>query len=280
MSESSVAREYVVARKVLLDCLALLAAQSDALVLVGAQAIYLQTPAFDVGLAASTTDGDLAIDPDLLSEDPDLARVLLGAGFRAHSSPGRWFSPEGVPIDLMVPTGALPESTRRTAPLTGHGSETARRTAGLELALIDNTPIKIPPLDPLDSRVAVVKVAGPAALVVAKLVKLAERLSGPRADRVLAKDASDVLRLLRYTDAATIGRSLAAFARDGAGSGTIESAVEYLRAQLELRTSPLIGLAVEYHEQFETRQQITVSFRTLTDRLLDTYDMSPLGQPT
>lgn len=120
--------------------------------------------------------------------------------------------------------------------------------------------MEIPALDPRDTSVAVVKVAGPAALVVAKLVQLAERISGPRAGRVLAKDASDVLRLLRYTDAATIGRSLAVFARDGAGSGTIE-------------------LAVEYHQQFETGQQITVSFRTLTARLLDTYDTPTLGQP-
>ena len=96
MPDSPPARGYVVARKVLLDCLELLAAQSDALVLVGAQAIYLQTPASDTGLPASTTDGDIAIDPELLFEDPDLAGVLEDAGFAPHSSPGTWFSPEGV----------------------------------------------------------------------------------------------------------------------------------------------------------------------------------------
>ena len=133
MPESSIPREYVTARRVLLDCLELLAAQSEALVLVGAQAIYLQTPMLDVGLPASTTDGDIAIDPDLLFENPDLAKVLESAGFRPHTSPGTWFSPEGVPIDLMVPSGALPRSSRRTAPLEGQGGRTARRTSGLEL---------------------------------------------------------------------------------------------------------------------------------------------------
>ena len=271
MPESSIPREYVVARKVLLDCLELLAAQSEALVLVGAQAIYLQTPVLDVGLPASTTDGDIAIDPDLLFENPDLAEVLESAGFRPHTSPGTWFSPEGVPIDLMVPSGALPASSRRTAPLKGQGGRTARRTSGLELALRDNNTMELRALDPNDTRIAMVKVASPAALVVAKLVKLAERMSGPKPDRILAKDASDVLRMLRYNDAAAIGATLGRFAADGIDSGTIETAVEFLRSQLSLVRSPLIELAVEYHRQFETGAQITASYRTLAQRLVDGY---------
>lgn len=271
MPEASIPREYVIARRVLLDCLALLSAQSEALVLVGAQAIYLQTPVLDVGLPASTTDGDIAIDPDLLFENPDLAEVLEAAGFRPHTSPGTWFSPEGVPIDLMVPSGALPASSRRTAPLDGQGGRTARRTSGLELALRDNNTMELRALDPKDTRVALVKVASPAALIVAKLIKLNERISSPKPDRILAKDASDVLRMLRYNDAAAIGSTLDRFAAEGIGSGTIESAVEFLRSQLALRKSPLVELAVEYHRQFETGAQITTSYRALAQRLLDRY---------
>lgn len=151
------AREYIVARTVLLDCLELLAAQSDALVLVGAQAIYLQTPSSDSGLPAATTDGDLAIDPELLFTNPDIAGLLEVAGFTPHTSPGRWFSPEGVPIDLMVPSGDLPASSRRTAPLSGQGASTARRTAGLELALHDNSIMELRALDISDTRVVLVK---------------------------------------------------------------------------------------------------------------------------
>ena len=130
--------------------------------LVGAQAIYLQTPVLDVGLPASTTDGDIAIDPDLLFANPDLAEVLEAADFRPHTSPGTWFSPEGVPIDLMVPSGALPASSRRTAHLEGQSGRTARRTSGLELALHDNNTMELRALDPKDTRVALVKVASPA----------------------------------------------------------------------------------------------------------------------
>ena len=272
MPESSIPREYVTARRVLLDCLELLAAQSEALVLVGAQAIYLQTPALDVGPPAWTTDGDIAIDPDLLFENPDLAEVLQSAGFRPHTSPGTWFSPEGVPIDLMVPSGALPASSRRTAPLQGQSGRTARRTPGLELALHDNNAMELRALDPNDTRVALVKVASLAALVVAKLIKLAERMSDPKPDRILAKDASDVLRMLRYNDAAAIGATLGRFAAEGVGSGTIETAVKFLQSQLALRTSPLVELAVEYHQQFETGAQITTSYQTLARRLLDSYE--------
>jgi hypothetical protein len=271
MPESSIPREYVIARRVLLDCLDLLAAQSGALVLVGAQAIYLQTPVLDEGVPASTTDGDIAIDPDLLFENPDLAEVLESAGFRPHTSPGTWFSPEGVPIDLMVPSGALPASSRRTAPLEGQSERTARRTSGLELALRDNNTMELRALDPNDTRVALIKVASPAALVVAKLIKLDERIAGPKPDRILAKDASDVLRMLRYNDAAAIGATLGRFAAESVGSGTIETAVEFLRSQLALRTSPVVELAVEYHRQFETGAQITVSYRTLAQRLVDGY---------
>ena len=275
MPESSIPREYVTARRVLLDCLLLLSAQSEALVLVGAQAIYLQTPVLDVGLPASTTDSDIAIDPDLLFENPDLAEVLESAGFRPHTSPGTWFSPEGVPIDLMVPSGALPASSRRTAPLEGQSGRTARRTSGLELALHDNNTMELRALDPNDTRIATVKVASPAALVVAKLIKLAERIAGPKPDRVLAKDASDVLRILRYNDATTIGASLGRFSAESVGSGTIETAVEFLRSQLALRTSPVVELAVEYHRQFETGAQITTSYRTLAQRLVEAYGSKP-----
>lgn len=275
MPDASIPAEYVIARKVLLDCLELLAPQSDALVLVGAQAIYLQTPTLDVGLPANTTDGDIAIDPDLLFENPDLERVLETAGFRPHTSPGTWYSPDGVPIDLMVPNGALPSTSRRTAILAGQGRQTARRTAGLELALHDNQPVELRALDPSDPRVAVVKVASPAALVVAKLTKLSERMSSTNPDRVLAKDASDVLRILRYNDAAAIGTSLRDFAALGIGSGTIELAVEFLRSQRALRSSPMIELAVEYHRLFETGPQITTSFRTLANRLITAYGPPP-----
>ncbi len=77
--------EYVLARRVLLDALEALGDQRDAVVLVGAQAIYLHTGDADLAVAPYTTDGDLALDPSRLMEDPKLAEAFRGAGFSADA---------------------------------------------------------------------------------------------------------------------------------------------------------------------------------------------------
>jgi hypothetical protein len=58
-------------------------------VLVGAQAIYLRTGDAKLAVAPYTADGDVAIDPSGLMEDPKLAEVLSGAGFSADTSASR-----------------------------------------------------------------------------------------------------------------------------------------------------------------------------------------------
>ena len=64
--------EYVAARRVLLDALEALAPHGAALILAGAQAVYLRTGPGALPVAEFTTDGDLTIDPELLSEAPPL----------------------------------------------------------------------------------------------------------------------------------------------------------------------------------------------------------------
>ena len=55
--------EYVKARSVLLDALDGLGPHRDALVLVGAQAVYLHAHEADFATAPTTTDADLALVP-------------------------------------------------------------------------------------------------------------------------------------------------------------------------------------------------------------------------
>jgi len=74
--------EYVIARRVLLDALAALRAHLDALVIVGAQAVYLHVGEGDLALAPYTTDGDLVVEPDRLADRPDVAEAMTSAGFR------------------------------------------------------------------------------------------------------------------------------------------------------------------------------------------------------
>ena len=83
---------------------------------------------------------------------------------------------------------------RRSARLTGeHGKHSARKSEGLEGALVDHGPIEINAIDPADDRAIVINVAGEAAMLVAKLHKLGDRLAKP--ERLDAKDAGDVYRL-------------------------------------------------------------------------------------
>jgi hypothetical protein len=96
----------------------------------------------------------------------------------------------------MVPE-AVGGPGSRAARLTGHAKHVARKARGLEAALVDKSATSIGALDALDVRSFSVAVAGPAALLVSKLHKIQERLAERGQRRLDAKDALDVLRLLR-----------------------------------------------------------------------------------
>jgi len=74
-------RHYIAARRVLLDALTALAPHGKAIIVAGAQAIYLRTGDSDIAVAPFTIDGDLALDPRLLSDEPELEATMTGAGF-------------------------------------------------------------------------------------------------------------------------------------------------------------------------------------------------------
>ena len=197
---------YVIARRVLLDALDALGPHRDAIVLVGAQAVYLRVGEADLAVAPFTTDGDLAIDPAVLAEIPPLEKALMDAGFfpKTKDSVGIWITKRPtsqsddteVAVDLLVPASVSPAAGRRAARLPGHDSRAARIVKGLEGAIIDAEVMRLAALD-ADTRTFDVRVAGPAALLVAKLHKISERHG---TDRQSDKDALDVLRLLRGTE--------------------------------------------------------------------------------
>ena len=208
---------YSIARRVLLDALDALEPHLSAVVLVGAQAVYLRTENLQLAVAPHTTDGDLVLDPDRLSVEPDLFAVMERAGFvlatdgAGHSQPGMWMAyrkVEGrlveVPVDLIVPSG-VGTSRRRSANLPGHARGAARTIPGLEAALIDHSPITITSLEASDPRAFSVEVAGVTALLIAKAYKIHERLthSTRRPDRLEDKDAGDAYRLMQSSDEET-----------------------------------------------------------------------------
>jgi hypothetical protein len=195
----------VLARRALLDGLSALEPHLSSIIVIGAQAVYLHTGPADLAVAEFTTDADLAIAPEFLADRPDLGNLLEGAGFSPQQNPGMWKTADGVQLDLLVPD-ALAGPGRRGARLPGHGKRAARRAKGIEGALVDSDLRDISALDPTDDRSTRVAVAGPAALFVAKVHKISERVDEP--DRLVAKDALDVLRILRAVPTARLADGL------------------------------------------------------------------------
>lgn len=230
MSATGDAELLIAARAALLDALDALVAQRDALVLIGAQAIYLHTGAAVVALAEATKDSDLAVDPRALGDHPLLDDAMTGAGFRPdllHPQPGSWLSRGGIPVDLMVPEALAGSSGRRGARIPPHSRHATRRTAGLEAAIVDHAPMTITALDPDDPRRVEIAVAGPAALLVSKLHKLGKRKHDP--GRLIDKDAHDIYRLLVATNTTELGNRLTELSTDQlAGPATID-AIDHLR---------------------------------------------------
>jgi len=207
---------YILARRVLLDTLEALGDQRKALILVGAQAIYLHTGPAGLAIPEYTTDVDIGLDPQFLSDNPLLEEAFQGAGFSpAPRSVGSWITKRKlsgkeieVAVDLLVPE-SIGGPGRRGARLGVHGNRVARKTKGLEAALVDKSEMTISSLEPdqsADKRSYVVAVAGPTALLIAKLHKMNDR-EGDR-DRLTDKDALDVLRLLRTIPSDTFSNTL------------------------------------------------------------------------
>jgi hypothetical protein len=265
--------EYVLARRALLDALQALGEQRRAVVLVGAQAIYLHTGDADLAVAPYTTDGDVAIDPSRLRNDPKLAEALGGAGFYADTRHvGTWImsrSLEGraveVKIDLMVPE-AVGGPGRRGARLGPHGNRAARKARGLEATLVDQQRRTIEALEDEDERAFEVAVAGPAALLVAKLHKIAERVDKP--GRREDKDALDILRLLQAVPTEVIADGVRTLMDEEISADVTEEALSFLRDLFSEPSRPGCQMAARAAVPLEPEDTIAASCAFLTQDLL------------
>ena len=226
---------YVAARRALLDALTALGDHREALVVIGAQAVYLHAPGDDLAVAPATTDADLGLAPDLLADAPLLEDLLLAANFELTKEPGIWMSPYGSTVDLIVPE-SLAGSGRRGARLGAQGNRAARRAVGIEGCLVDKEATAIGALEDGDDRSFSVAVAGPAALVVAKTHKIAGRRDEGRG-RLNDKDALDVYRLLRSVEPRAFSAGFALLAGSELAASSTEWAVgEFARLFVEGRS--------------------------------------------
>jgi len=203
-------QELVRARTGLLDAIQALEPQLESLILVGAQAIYLHTQSISLPVAATTSDADIVFDPDLLLSDPTVGEAMTEAGFVPNSledAVGSWVSSSGVPIDLMVPV-SIGGTGRRSVSRTPHEPNSIRKTIGLECCVFDSPKQHIFSNEDSDDRNYLIRVASPAALLVAKLIKFGERLDSPR---FVAKDAYDIYRLMLSSGVGELAGSMAKY---------------------------------------------------------------------
>lgn len=253
-------RYYVAARRVLLDALEALADHRDAVIVAGAQAVYLRTGAANVGVAEFTTDGDLALASERLADDPLLEQVM-GGGFEHHRDessgaiePGVWTrtvlvddEPIEVPVDLIVPEGLAPPGGRRGVRLGVHGNRAARKAPGLEAALVDNDLMPISAVETADDRIIEARVAGPTALLIAKAHKIHDRLEEreQRPNRLINKDASDVYRLMVTTGPEQVNQVLRRLDADERVAEPARVGIQWLREQFGARRALGVEMAVD-----------------------------------
>lgn len=242
---------YVAARGVLLDALFALAPHDAAIVIVGAQAVYLRTGHGDVAatIAPYTTDADLALDPSQLGDDPLLEESMRRAGFDL-AGPGGWSVTERVgdrdvviPVDLMVPLAASSREGTRGARLGVHGNRAARTAVGLEAVLVDRSPVAVTALDPADTREITVEVAGVAALLVAKMHKIHDRVVEGKVDRISDKDASDVYRIMQTSRSTEVGETLSTLLHDPMSGDVTEHALTFMHELFGRRAGQGIAMA-------------------------------------
>ncbi|WP_409492803.1 hypothetical protein [Amycolatopsis sp. cmx-11-12] len=245
----------IVARKVLLDGLTALKPHLNALTVVGAQAVYLQTAEVPLAAAAYTSDGDLGVDPQQLADEPLLEQALRNAGFERlqQHQPGLWGRTETVgdtttkvELDLLIGQ-TLADGGSRSAKIQPHDRMAARRVPGLEPAVVDRRPMIITALESSDDRRIRVHVAGAAALLVAKAHKIHDRLndSAARPDRLTNKDAGDVYRLIMGTRAGEVSDTFQALLADPRVGDVTATGLAYLREQFGGADTAGVRLAIE-----------------------------------
>lgn len=230
---------------------------------VGAQAIYLQAGATDLAVAEFTTDADLAVDPSALAEAPAVGEALRSARFVAGLQPGTC-SRDGVDLDLLVPE-AIGGAGRRGARLPRpHGNSAARKVKGLEGVLVDYATIELRALD--SDRRMTARVAGPAALLVSKVHKIADREQD--SDRLADKDALDVLRLLQGIATRELADGIRKLLADERSRAVTEQALVLFARLFATPDGVGVEIVIRATEGLESPDVIGQSFIALARELL------------
>ena len=121
----------------------------------------------------------------------------------------------------------------------------ARKALGLEGAMIDHDLIEIAALDNYDARHFTVRVAGPTALIVAKVYKLRDRLAEGKIDRIADKDAADVYRLMLSFSAREFLLRLHPLLADSTAAPVCQEAIDLLAQLFGARRAQGVRMAID-----------------------------------
>jgi hypothetical protein len=269
---------HVLARGVLLDALEALRPHRDAITLAGAQAVYARVGDAGIAVAPTTTDADLGLDPVLLADRPPLDALLRRAGFERKRSEGgealvgiwtRTTDAPPVSVDLLTPESLAPAGGRRAARLPGHETGTVLKVPGIEATLVDADVMSVSALESSDRRSFDLRVAGPAALLVAKVHKILDRADD--AGRLNDKDALDVFRLLRGCDPHDLVARLRIVLDDPRSSPASHQAVDVLSDLLGRREGEGVVMVVRATEGLMVKEEVEESMVALVRELIDLY---------
>lgn len=231
------------ARDLLLDALVALEPHRQALIVVGAQAVYEHTRLVEGLEQPSTSDSDLAVDPSLVTPSASIYQLLLDAGlFPARPERSGIYSrtptlPGGKPhlptLDLIAPESVAGSSrSHRGARIAGQDRKAVSKSDGLEMALLDYEWRRIGPIAGESDRQEVeVKVAGAAALLCAKAWKLHDRVRDAEAGRpwrLREKDAGDIWHLMYVSDPGEVRQTFERCGRHPTMGQAIRTGKEHL----------------------------------------------------
>jgi hypothetical protein len=139
---------------------------------------------------------------------------------------------------------------------------------GLEGALVEHSVMRLNALDADDRREFEIRVAGPSALLVAKLHKLADRSQEREAKRLKDKDALDALRLLRAISVERLAQGLRELGGSALAGDVTREAIAHLEALFGATTSPGTVMVVRATERLEDPSVMAASCVALADDLI------------
>ena len=268
--EAAADQRIVSAREGLLDAVEALGAHGEAVILVGAQAIYVHTGEVGADFAVSpfTYDADIALDPALLGSNPTIIDAMAGAGFNLTDQPGLYRRESGAQVDLLVPA-VVGGPGRRGARLDVHGNRAAMKVHGLEGALVSHALREIGSLVPGSSRSCVMEVAGPAALLVAKVHKISERIDDPVRRAAIDKDAFDIYRILLAMDVSDLASEVRLLQANTISCDVTAEALAKFHELFGDRSGSGIELVVQHVQGLEDPEYIAASSEALSQDLLE-----------